>query len=82
MRWEVFYNEDTATVTVVDALPYEPQLLPEYGGSIGVLETEPGAGFIITKSNSLIKTWITERFKLLGIKTPDEGITLVHMPNI
>lgn len=79
MRWEVFYNDETKTVTVIDAPEgHEFEIPPGVGASIGNLTTEPGAPFIITKSNSLLKTWLTQRFSMLGIEDPVEVIN--HLP--
>lgn len=79
MRWEIFFNEQTATLTTIDA-PEGHEFVPpeDIGASIGVLITEPKQGIIISKDNSLFMTWVTQRFSMLGIEKTVERIH--HLP--
>lgn len=71
MRWEIFYNEQTKTLTVVDKPVghdfYPPDTL---GGSLGHLESEERT--LVTRESPLFKTWITQRFEMLGIESKIE----------
>lgn len=69
MRWEVFYNERNHTLTVIDAPEGHEFTPPEnVGASIGSLSSEPGKRFIVSSGNTLLKTWVTNRFAFLGIE--------------
>lgn len=79
MRWEVFYNDETKTVTVIDAPEgHEFEIPPNVGSSIGNLTAESKAPYVISKSNSLMMTWLTQRFAMLGIEDTVEHIN--HLP--
>lgn len=83
MRWEVFYDENTNTVTVIDA-PDEQQFTPpeNVGASLGTLQVDPKARFIMQKGDTLLKTWLTQRFGFLGITGQVEEIQLIHLPRL
>lgn len=79
MRWEVFHDAETNTVTFIDAPEGYDFVMPKnVGASIGSMTIEPNQRMIVSKTDSLVKTWLTHRLAMLGIEASVEKV--VHLP--